>query len=61
MKQLSGPKFDKAYIAVAGVTIIAIVGLEIYALSQGVDGNALTAALAAIAGIGGAGIGRLFK
>lgn len=61
MKQLSGPRFDRAYVAVAGLTIIAIVGLESFALSQGVDGNALTAALAAIAGIGGAGIGRMFK
>mgnify|MGYP001260271010 CR=1 FL=1 len=61
MKQISGPRIDKAYAVVAGLTIVAIVGLESYALSQGVDGNALTAALAAIAGIGGAGIGRLFK
>ena len=61
MKQSSRLKFDGAYAAVAGLTIITIAGLEGYALSQGVDGNALTAALAAIAGLGGAGIGRLFK
>lgn len=52
---------EKAYAAIAGLTIVTITGLETYALSQGVDGAALTAALAAIAGIGGAGIGRLMK
>ena len=61
MSQLTKPKVSKAYAAVAGLTIIAIAGLEAYALSQGIDGAALTAALAAIAGLGGAGIGRLFK
>ena len=61
MSQLTKPKVSKAYAAVAGLTIIAITGLEGYALSQGVDGNALTASLAAIAGLGGAGIGRIFK
>ena len=61
MNQLTKPKVSKAYAAVAGLTIIAISGLEGYALSQGVDGNALTASLAAIAGLGGAGIGRIFK
>lgn len=51
----------KAYAAVAGLTIISITCLEVYALSQGVNGTALTASLATIAGIGGASIGRLFK
>lgn len=51
----------KSYAAVAGITIIVITGLESYALSQGVDGTALTAALAAIAGLGGAGVGRMLK
>ena len=51
----------KAYVAVAELTIITITGLEVYALSQGVNGTALTASLATIAGLGGAGIGRLFK
>ena len=55
------PKIDKTYATVAGITILAIAGLEGYALSQGIDGTALTAALAAIAGLGGAGIGRMFK
>ena len=50
----------KAYAAVAGLAIITITCLEVYALSRGVNGTALTASLAAIAG-GGAGIGRLFK
>jgi hypothetical protein len=61
MKQISRSRINKAYAAVASLTIFAIVGLESYALSQGVNGSALTAALAAIAGIGGAGIGRLLK
>ena len=61
MNQLTKYRVSKAYAAVAGITIIAITGLEGYALSQGVDGNALTASLAAIAGLGGAGIGRIFK
>ena len=61
MSQIAKRKISKAYAAVAGLTIIAITGLEGYALSQGVDGNALTASLAAIAGLGGAGIGRIFK
>ena len=61
MNQLIKFKVSKAYAAVAGLTIIAITGLEGYALSQGIDGNALTASLAAIAGLGGAGIGRLFR
>ena len=61
MTPLAKLRVDKAYAAVAGLTIIAIAGLEAYALSQGINGNALTASLAAIAGLGGAGIGRLFK
>ena len=61
MNQVTKLKISNAYAAVAGLTIIAIAGLEGYALSQGVDGTALTASLAAIAALGGAGIGRLFK
>ena len=61
MNQVTKLKISNAYAAVAGLTIIAIAGLEGYALSQGIDGTALTASLAAIAGLGGAGIGRLFK
>ena len=51
----------KAYAAVAGLTIVTIAGLEVYALSQGINGSALTASLAAIAGLGGASVGRLLK
>ena len=61
MNQVTKLKISNAYAAVAGLTIIAIAGLEGYALSQGIDGIALTASLAAIAGLGGAGIGRMFK
>ncbi len=61
MNQVTKLKISNAYAAVAGLTIIAIAGLEGYALSQGIDGTALTASLAAIAALGGAGIGRLFK
>lgn len=51
----------KAWIAVAILGILAIAGLEGYALSQGINGSALTASLTAIAGIGGAGFGRVLK
>ena len=61
MMPLSGSKIATAYAAVAGLTIVVIAGLEGYALSQGVNGTALTASLAAIAGLGGASIGRLLK
>ena len=61
MTSFSGSKITRAYAAVAGLTIIVIAGLEGYALSQGVNGTALTASLAAIAGLGGASIGRLLK
>ena len=61
MTSFSGSRITKAYAVVAGLTIIVIAGLESYALSQGIDGTALTAALAAIAGLGGASIGRLLK
>ncbi len=54
-------KISKAYAVVAALTIVTIAGLEAYALSQGINGTALTTSLAAIAGLGGAGIGRLLK
>ena len=57
----SPSKISQAYAAVASLTIVTNAGLESYALSQGVDGTALTAALSSIAGLGGAGIGRLLK
>ena len=61
MKQAYRTRFDVAYATVAGLTIIAISALEGYALSKGIDGTALTASLAAIAGLGGGAIGRMLK
>lgn len=61
MSHLNRRTIDKAYAVVAGLTIVTIAGLESYALSKGVNGTALTASLAAIAGLGGASIGRLLK
>lgn len=61
MKQAFRTKVEKAHAFVASLTIITITGLEGYALSQGVDGTALTASLAAIAGLGGASIGRFLR
>lgn len=61
MKPFANINISKAYAAVAGLTICTITALEGYALSQGINGTALTAALASIAGLGGAGIGRLLK
>ena len=54
-------RISKAYAVVAALTIVTIAGLEGFALSQGINGTALTTSLAAIAGLGGAGIGRLLK
>ena len=52
---------SRRWAVVAGLGIVAVSGIETYALSQGVDGTALTASLAAIAGLGGAGVGRLLR
>ena len=41
--------------------IVAIAGLEGYALSLGIDGTALRAALTSIGVLGGAGFGRALK
>ena len=46
---------------VASMGIITIASLEAYALSQGINGTALTASMAAISAFGGADIGRRFK
>lgn len=51
----------RRWAAVAALGILAITGVEVYALSQGINGTALTASLAAIAGLGGAGIGRFLR
>ena len=48
-----------ALVTLAG--ILAIAGLEGYALSLGIDGIALRAALTSIGILGGAGFGRAFK
>ena len=51
----------KSWALVALFGIPAIAGLEGYALSRGIDGVALRAALVSIAVLGGAGIGRSFR
>ena len=61
MSPFNRSKIGTAYAAIASLTIVTIAGLEGYALSQGINGTALTASLAAIAGLGGACIGRLLK
>jgi len=43
------------------VGILTIAGLEGYALSLGIDGTALRAALTSIGILGGAGFGRVLK
>ena len=48
-----------ALVTLAG--ILAIAGLEGYALSLGIDGTALRAALTSIGILGGAGFGRVLK
>ena len=48
-----------ALVTLAGV--LAIAGLEGYALSLGIDGSALRAALTSIGILGGAGFGRFLK
>ena len=59
MSHFSRRTIGKAYAVIAGLTIVTIAGPASYALGKGVDGRALTASLTAIAGLGGAGIGRL--
>ena len=54
-------RFSKPWAMVAGLGIVAVSGIETYALSQGIDGTALTVSLAAIAGLGGAGLGRILR
>ncbi len=51
----------KNWALVALFGILAIAGLEGYALSRGIDGVALRAALVSIGVLGGAGIGRSFR
>ena len=54
-------RFSRPWAMVAGLGIVAVSGIETYALSQGIDGTALTVSLAAIAGLGGAGLGRMLR
>ena len=51
----------RGWAAVAALGIVSVTAVEMYALSQGINGTALTASLAAIAGLGGTGVGRLLK
>ena len=51
-------RIAKSWALVAILGISAIASIEAYALSQGINGTALTASMAAL---GGAGAGRLFK
>ena len=54
-------RFSRPWAVVAGLGIVAVSGIETYALSQGINGTALTVSLAAIAGLGGAGLGRMLR
>ena len=54
-------RFSRTWAVVAGLGIVAVSGIETYALSQGVNGSALTASLAAIAALGGAGLGHCVR
>ena len=51
----------KSWVVVTLTGILAIAGLEGYALSLGIDGTALRAALTSIGILGGAGFGRVLK
>ncbi len=51
----------RPWAVVAALGIVAVTAVELYALSPGINGPALTSSLAAIAGLGGAGVGRLLK
>ena len=51
----------RGWAAVAALGILSVTGVELYALSKGINGTALTASLAAIAALGGTGVGRLLK
>ena len=52
---------SRPWAVVAGLGIVSVACIETYALSQGINGTALTASLAAVAGLGGAGIGRMLR
>ena len=54
-------RFSRTWAVVAGLGIVAVACIEGYALSQGINGSALTASLASIAALGGAGLGRMLR
>ena len=51
----------RRWAAVAALEIVSVTALDLYALTQGINGTFLTTSLAAIAGLGGTGVGRLLK
>lgn len=59
--RMNNARWAGQWAVVAAMGIAAVAGLEGYALSQGINGHALTASLAAIAALGGTGLGRLLK
>ncbi len=61
MKLIAKGSSSQTWAVVAGFGILSIAGLEGYALSRGIDGTTLTAALTSIAALGGAGLGRLIR
>ncbi len=56
-----GERVPRTSAALPIIGILAITAVEGYALNRGINGTALTAALTAIAALGGAGLGRLLK
>ena len=59
MKERMSRRSTKNWALVTIAGIVAIAGLEFYALSQGINGAALRAALISIGVLGGAGFGRV--
>ena len=55
------PRSGNAWAAITALAILTIAALEAFALSQGIDGTILSAALGGIAALGGAGLGRILK
>jgi len=54
-------KLARRWAAVAALAILAVAGLEGFALSQGINGNLLTAAFSVITALGGAAVARARK
>jgi len=51
----------KRNVPVAIIAILGIILLEVYALHQGINGKILSLSFAAIAGLGGFQLGKVFK